>query len=717
MALWKPSPLADGSYADDCRPWSDQDVCNYIPVFAESQGTRSKVLLRDLPGLVEFSTIGDGPHRCGVNVQGKCFVVSGRILYQVYPSGQCRIIGVIPGTGRVVPIFNQIAGGNQILFLNGSAGYVYNTVTGVFGQVTDPGFPGGITGDYINSLGIFVEPGRRFWGNSALADLTDYNALEEYQGETSPDLGVALRELHNQVYFFQEKTIDVYNNTGVTNRLFENTKSTINRGCASSHCVEKLDNTLFFVGDDGNVYRLGGYIPERISTVAIEQDLARCNLSKAFASIWNDRVYYLTCPDGHTWGYDISTRRWHRRTSTHNGVPMDRWRLNTLFKWNGAYYGGEFNSGRLFKLVDKHYLEGPDEHTRSITQPVLHNNGNRLFVHGVKFEVDTGGPASEYVAGVVPVPQVPGTLYVTNAYATGPSYYIIDSATNAITTTGPNIAALWMPWLNAAGTKLYIDDITNAKTGFITLASNALTDLTGTNYDAGNTTGQMVVDSTGTYAYAANFANTRLHKIALADGTIVNTQVLPTGPMACCITSDDATVYVTVADGFYAYDTVAMTKTLHDLSASYSGIRAVALNPAEDKLYIVCIRNSGAAPVLLVTTTAGVFVSEIVLPGLDSGHPGDDVAFHPDGSVFAVCDYNLGTGKVWIYRTSDHALLHTITTGQHLRGKLAWHPTGWRLYSVNMAAGTVSVIDALNDYAVIATIPVPTNPSGIYIDA
>src|SRR5699024_561105 len=100
-------------------------------------------------------------------------------------------------------------------------------------------------------------------------------------------------------------------------------------GCASGFTIQRLDNSVFWLGNDGVVYRLDGYTPKRISTHAMEQQIQRGRMADAYAMAWSDRghaVYYLTLPDGQTWGYDAASREWARRES----YGLSFWRVNTL---------------------------------------------------------------------------------------------------------------------------------------------------------------------------------------------------------------------------------------------------------------------------------------------------------------------------------------------------------------------------------------------------
>jgi len=63
-------------------------------------------------------------------------------------------------------------------------------------------------------------------------------------------------------------------------------------------------------------------------------------------------------------------------------------------EWRGDWYGGEYNSGRIFKLDWDYFLEGCDPLVREFTTGVLHADGNRLSLNGVRIEFDSPGPDS-----------------------------------------------------------------------------------------------------------------------------------------------------------------------------------------------------------------------------------------------------------------------------------------------------------------------------------
>jgi hypothetical protein len=408
---WQDFPLPDGSYDDQTREWTQQDVVNYLPLFAQQGGARSRALYRTAPGLDVFANIGNGPHRGAISVEGTLFVVSGTALYEVAKDGTATSRGTIPGTGRVCMAYNQITSGNQLVIGNGSSGYVYNTVTGTFTQITDDGFAGFKSCDFLNQYIVGVEPLGRFWYHSELVDALSYNTLDRYGAETSPDAIMGLIASHNEVLVFGARTIEPWVNEQESNAAataFQLQRgSVIERGCLNGNTIRRLDNSVFFLGDDRIVYRLNGYTPVPISTQPMAVAFRDLDPTKAFAFTFEDNghvVYYLTWGDGRTWGYDVASQKWHRRES----FGLNRWRLNTLVKWGNEWVGGDFQNGKLYRIAWGYPYEGCEIMPRRLRTSVLHADSNPVTVNGFRIEAATGQPMS--VLGAALPPAISGAL-------------------------------------------------------------------------------------------------------------------------------------------------------------------------------------------------------------------------------------------------------------------------------------------------------------------
>ena len=429
-----PVSLIGGFYADDTLPWSCQDTVNWLPVMAEVEGTLTPSKLATPPGLMPYQQIGAGPIRGMHDLEGGRFIVSGRYLYRINNDGVGIRVGTIPGVGRVTMTHNQFKTGYQMLIENGQGGggYVYDSNTQTLARITDEGYPGSISSDYLDSYLLGVEPQGRYWFHSNLADATDYNTLDRYESEASPDKIVGLAVSQFEVVVFNQRTIEFFYNAGGATGTFQNRRQSITRGCASRHSIAKLDNTLFWLGDDGVVYRLEGYSARPVSTGPMHRAFAGKNWAEAFAFTWEDRgfkVYYLTFPDGMTFGYDVVSGLWTRRES----FGLNRWRLSHTVKWGGKWYGGDYRDGRSWELNWDYFLEGDQEFISRRISPDLHDSQSLLGIPFAELQFDTGeGPATEAVAFPVqpsePVPSGNAPDAAVNAPYT-PYQYTVTGGT------------------------------------------------------------------------------------------------------------------------------------------------------------------------------------------------------------------------------------------------------------------------------------------------
>lgn len=402
-----PVDLIGGFYKDDSLPWSCQDTVNWLPVLAEVAGTRTTSKFSTAPGLKPWQQIGTGPIRGMHDCEGLRLVVSGRYLFRISNDGIGVPIGVIPGVGRVQMTHNQFSTGFQVLVEDGQGGggYVYTTTDGSFAKIVDEAYPGSISSDYLDSFLLGVEPQGRYWFHSNLADAKDYNSLDRYEAEAAPDRIVGLAVSQSEVVIFGQRTIEFFFNAGVANNTFQNRRQSITRGCASRHTIQKLDNTLFWLGDDGVVYRLDGYALRPVSTWALEKAIADSNFAEAIAYVWEDRghkVYYLTIPNGQTFGYDVITGVWHRRQS----FGLNRWRLSHIQKWGGNWYGGDFQNGRIWQIAWDYFLEGDQPIISERTSGVVADNQSAMVIPNAELIFDTGqGPETT----PIPFPIQPST--------------------------------------------------------------------------------------------------------------------------------------------------------------------------------------------------------------------------------------------------------------------------------------------------------------------
>ncbi|QWP79228.1 hypothetical protein J5226_12925 [Lysobacter sp. K5869] len=387
---WQPVQIVGGAYRDDTRPFSCQDTVNLLPLKAERPGGKSEWILRSAPGYRQFVATQNRPVRGAHNAEGLLLMVAGRTLYRVNTNKTTTVLGTIPGVGRVGMAHNQLEAGNEIAIVNGQSGYVYNTAVGALSPITSAAFPGSYVVDYMDGYIIGVDPFGRFWFISDLNQATKYSTLDRQDAEAQPDKVVTAIVYGDLVLVFGERTGEFFENTGAETGTFQRVRGvTMDIGCAAPHARARMDNSIYWLGNDGNVYRLQGNSPVRISTSAIEQAISGLNWSNAFAQVFEDRghkVFYLTFPDGHTWGYDVLSGEWHRMQS----FGLNRWRLNTLTSWRRKWYGGDFSNGKLYELDWDEMTEDGAPLVAERVTAVSHAYGNPIIVDGVRLEIDVG---------------------------------------------------------------------------------------------------------------------------------------------------------------------------------------------------------------------------------------------------------------------------------------------------------------------------------------
>lgn len=405
-----PINLIGGSNVDDSLPWLCEDTVNYVIEKAPSSGALTEYKLRDAPGLKpyvkgpssgggEAPVIPAGPVRGAHDCEGKHFTVMGSVLYQISPSRIAIPLGTVPGTQRVNMSHNQIPGGNEVIVTTGTPnGYVYNTVTDVFGRITDPGYPGGGSVDYLDTYLLSVEPYGRYWYWSDQASATSYNTLNRTEAEADPDSIVALAVNAFEVVVFGQQSLEFfYNAGGINGNTFKSKRVMNGHGCAARDSVVKLDNTLFWLSGDGIVYRLNGYAAQPISTPQFTQRIKGLNWAKAFAYAYEDQghvMYWITFPDGETFCFDVPVAAMTRRES----YGLKRCRLNTLIKTAGKWIGGDFQSGLLYEMDWDYPMEGEGTNlVRERTSGNTWNAQNKIEVPLLELVFETGSPQVEPV--------------------------------------------------------------------------------------------------------------------------------------------------------------------------------------------------------------------------------------------------------------------------------------------------------------------------------
>lgn len=348
------TPILGSTYVARSLNAAANRMVNLFPEIIP-EGGKEAAFLNRAPGLRLLQTVGSGPIRGLRVVGGALYVVSGTRLYKLDAAYAVTEIGGVVGTDPVSIADN----GTQLFIACSSTGYIYNALTGVFGQITDPDFPGAVTVDYIDGFFVFNEPfTQKIWVTSLLNG-ESVDPLDFASVEGSPDEVVGLLVDHREVWVFGTNSVEVWYNAGVPGFPLERINGAFNEiGCASPWSIAKVDNGLFWLGKDargqGIVYRAEGYTGRRVSTHAIEWQIQKHeDLSGAVGYTYTQdghSFYLLSVPGSDTtWVYDVATESWHERAGLVNG-SFTRHRSQCQAFFNNQVVVGDYENGNVYVL-------------------------------------------------------------------------------------------------------------------------------------------------------------------------------------------------------------------------------------------------------------------------------------------------------------------------------------------------------------------------------
>ena len=394
------TPILGSAYVARSVNAADNRMINLFPEIVP-EGGKEPAFLNRAPGLNFLATIGNGPVR-GLWVlkadPTRAFVVSGNQFFEINSSYTATLRGTVGGTGPVSMVDN----GTQIFIATNPNGYIFNTSTNVFAQITDPDFPGAVTVAYLDGYFIFNPPNSQRFYLTALLDGTSVDPLDFASAEGSSDGLVALIVDHRELWLFGTDSIEVWYDAGLSDFPFVRIQGAFNElGCAAPYSVAKLDNGLFWLGSDargkGIVYRAEGYTGKRMSTHAVEWQIQQYgDISDAIGYTYQQdghSFYVLIFPSANaTWVFDVATQAWHERAGFVNG-DFTRHRSNCQMAYNGEVIVGDYQNGNIYSFdldvyADNGQIQKWLRSWRAL--PTGENNLKRTAQHSMQLDCETG---------------------------------------------------------------------------------------------------------------------------------------------------------------------------------------------------------------------------------------------------------------------------------------------------------------------------------------
>jgi len=363
-----------------------------------TEGGKEPAFLSRCPGLRLLATVGVGPIR-GLRKFGEFgYVASGQQLFKISSTWNSAFVGTISGAGPVSLADNGI----QLFAACNPDGFIYNAQTNVFQEITDPDFAGAVQVGYLDGYFVFNEPeSQKFWVTSLLDGLA-IDPLDFASAEGAPDLLHGLTIDHREAWLFGQNSIEVWINAGTADFPLQRIEGAlIEIGCVSPYTVAKLDNSLFWLGDDargpGIVYRANGYVGKRVSTHAVESAIqGYATITDALAFTYQQgghSFYVLQFPSAdRTWVYDVATDKWHERAGFNQGA-LTRHRSNCMMNFGGEIVVGDYDNANLYALDLNVYADAtlPQPYLRAWRAlPTGKNNLQPSSHHKLQLDCEAG---------------------------------------------------------------------------------------------------------------------------------------------------------------------------------------------------------------------------------------------------------------------------------------------------------------------------------------
>lgn len=263
---------------------------------------------------------------------------------------------------------------------------------------TDGAFSGANTVDIVDNYFVYNRPNSQQWGaTSALSPISPPLSFSSKDG--APDQLVSLIVDHREVYLLGEKSSEVWVDTGTFPFPFQRIPGTSTQhGIVAQFSMARVGNSFCYVSRNergqGQVVMMNGYVPQRISTHAVENTLLNQNISDAVA--WTIQLeghewYVVTFPSiDLTWVFDTSTQLWHKWLYVDSTNTYHRHRGNCAALFQGLTVVGDWQNGNIYMVDNGNYTDNGNEIRRLRRCPHITTDLQRQYFDELQIQFQPG---------------------------------------------------------------------------------------------------------------------------------------------------------------------------------------------------------------------------------------------------------------------------------------------------------------------------------------
>jgi hypothetical protein len=329
---------------------------------------------------------------------------------------------------------------------------------------SDGAFSGANTVDIIDNYFVYNNPTtQQFGASDLLSPISPPLSFSLKDG--APDDLVALIVDHREIYLMGEISSEVWTDVGAVPFPFQRIPGTSTQhGIAAPFSISRLGNSFAYVSRNNRgqsqIMQMQGYIPQRISTHAVENTLVNKYVGDAISwtyQLEGHEVFVVTFPSLQlTWAYDATTAMWHKWLYTATDSTYQRHRGNCCAVFQGLVIIGDYENGKLYELDKNNYTDDGQTIRRLRRAPHLVTEFQRQYFDELQIQfqpgVGTTGLSSTTQATDA------NTIYLGNTYTIASSATLtidadktyILATQNVIPATTSNPQAM-LRWSNDGG--------------------------------------------------------------------------------------------------------------------------------------------------------------------------------------------------------------------------------------------------------------------------
>jgi len=330
---------------------------------------------------------------------------------------------------------------------------------------TDGAFSGANTVDIIDNYFVYNNPTtQQFGASDLLSPISPQTSFSLKDG--APDDLVALIVDHREIYLMGEISSEVWTDVGAVPFPFQRIPGTSTQhGIAAPFSIARLGNSFAYVSRNNRgqsqIMQMQGYIPQRISTHAVENTLVNKYVGDAISwtyQLEGHEVFVVTFPSLElTWAYDATTQMWHKWLYTTEKNEYQRHRGNCCAVFQGLVIIGDYENGKLYELDKTNYTDDGQNIRRLRRAPHLVTEFQRQYFDELQIQFQPG-VGTTGISGVLEVVNE-NTIYLGDTYTITASAtltiepektYILATQQPTITTTTNNPQAM-LRWSNDGG--------------------------------------------------------------------------------------------------------------------------------------------------------------------------------------------------------------------------------------------------------------------------